>query len=86
VISAPRRGTAAGSYPQDAAAVWIGLIVYVLLAIVKKREGVNVTLSQMLTILSLRAFEKIPINQAFSQMINTVDEHQHHNQLELLDL
>jgi hypothetical protein len=66
--------------------VWIGVIVYVLLAIVKKREGLDATLSQMLTILSVRAFEKTPINQAFSQSLNNIDEHQDHNQLELFDL
>ena len=66
--------------------VWIGVIVYVLLAIVKKREALDATLSQMLTILSVRAFEKTPINQAFSQNLNTIDEHQDHNQLELFDL
>src|ERR1700683_3003914 len=51
--------------------VWIGVIVYVLLAIVKKREGLAVTLSQMLTILSVRAFEKTLINQAFSEIMPT---------------
>jgi hypothetical protein len=66
--------------------VWIGVIVYVLLAIVKKREGIDVTLSQMLTILSVRAFEKTPINQAFLQNLNNIDKHQTHNQLELFDL
>jgi transposase len=66
--------------------VWIGVIVYVLLAIVKKREGLDATLSQMLTILSVRAFEKTPINQAFSQNLNNIEEHQDYNQLELFDL
>ena len=66
--------------------VWIGVIVYVLLAIVKKREGIDATLSQMLTILSVRAFEKIPINQAFSQIMDNFEEHQLCKQLELFDL
>jgi len=65
--------------------VWIGVIVYVLLAIVKKREALELTLSQMLTILSVRAFEKIPINQAFSQSMNNAAQHGNHNQLELFD-
>jgi len=66
--------------------VWIGVIVYVLLAIVKKREGLDVPLSQMLTILSVRAFEKTPINQAFSNDVPTAAKPQDCNQLELFDL
>lgn len=66
--------------------VWIGVIVYVLLAIVKKREGIAAPLSQMLTILSVRAFEKIPINEAFSTNANPVRETQSCNQLNLFDL
>jgi Transposase DDE domain/Domain of unknown function (DUF4372) len=66
--------------------VWIGVIVYVLLAIVKKQERLDVTLSQMLTILSVRAFEKTPINQAFSTDVPIAGKHQCYNQLELFDL
>lgn len=66
--------------------VWIGVIVYVLLAIVKKREGLDITLSQMLTILSVHACEKIPINQVFSQTKGNFAEPQKHKQLELFDL
>ena len=66
--------------------VWVGVIVYVLLAIVKKRERVEASLSQMLTILSVRAFEKTPIKQAFSQSVEQVTRHGNHNQLELFDL
>jgi transposase/lambda repressor-like predicted transcriptional regulator len=66
--------------------VWIGVIVYVLLAIVKKRESLDVTPSQMLTILSVRAFEKTPINQAFLENMDPEARRQNHNQLELFDL
>jgi hypothetical protein len=66
--------------------VWIGVIVYVLLAIVKKREGVELTLAQMLTILSVRACEKLPINQVFSASMNDLRDHQSHKQLQLFDL
>jgi hypothetical protein len=66
--------------------VWIGMIVYLLLAILKKREGIEMSLSQMLTILSVRAFEKTPINQAFSPIAD-IEPHGHNrNQLELFDL
>ena len=66
--------------------VWIGMIVYLLLAILKKREGIDMSLSQMLTILSVRAFEKTPINQAFLQIADLEPHRQNRNQLELFDL
>ena len=66
--------------------VWIGVIVYVLLAIVKKREALEMTLSQMLTILSVRAFEKTPIKQAFSQIAKKISGDEIHKQLELFNL
>jgi len=66
--------------------VWIGVIVYVLLAIVKKREGLDITLSQMLTILSVRACDKLPVNQVFSLSTPDLREHQIHKQLQLFDI
>jgi IS4 transposase len=66
--------------------VWIGVIVYVLLAIVKKQEGLEASLSQMLTILSVRAFEKVPINQAFLQIMDDMEVSEDPNQLKLFDL
>jgi transposase len=66
--------------------VWIGVIVYVLLAIVKQREGLEISLSQMLTILSVRIFEKVPINQVFSTFTEPVQKHETHKQLSLFDL
>jgi hypothetical protein len=66
--------------------VWIGVIVYVLLAIIKRRENLSLSLSQMLTILSVRAFEKTPINQAFSPLVTTKEERAFHKQLLLFEL
>jgi hypothetical protein len=66
--------------------VWIGVIVYVLLAIVKQREGLEMNLSQMLTILSVRVFEKVPINQVFSTYKEPVQKPETHKQLSLFDL
>jgi transposase len=65
--------------------VWIGVIVYVLLAIVKKQEGIHLTLSQMLNILSVRAFEKTPLKQAFSLTKAPEQPDESHNQLNLFD-
>lgn len=65
--------------------IWIGVIVYLLLAIVKKQEGIHLTLSQMLNILSVRAFEKTPLKQAFSQTEVAKQSDENHNQLNLFD-
>ena len=47
--------------------IWIAISVYVLVAIVKKRLHIEASLYEMLQILSLTAFEKIPINQLLSK-------------------
>jgi Domain of unknown function (DUF4372)/Transposase DDE domain len=45
--------------------IWIAVCVYVLVAIVRKRLGLEASLYQILQILSLTLFEKTPILQAF---------------------
>src|ERR1019366_589259 len=45
---------------------WIAVSVYVLVAIVRKRLGLEASLYQILQILSLTLFEKTPILQAFT--------------------
>ena len=44
--------------------IWIAVSVYVLVAIVRKRLGLEVSLYQILQILSLTLFEKTPILRA----------------------
>ena len=44
--------------------IWIAVSVYVLVAIVRKRLGLEASLYQILQILSLTLFEKVPISQA----------------------
>jgi hypothetical protein len=48
--------------------IWIAISVYVLVAIMKKRMKIDLTLYTMLQILSITLFEKIPILQAFSEI------------------
>jgi Domain of unknown function (DUF4372)/Transposase DDE domain len=43
--------------------IWIAISVYVLVAIIKKRLGVEVSLYTILQILSLMLFEKTPVDQ-----------------------
>jgi transposase len=67
------------------AQIWIAVCVYVLVAIVKKRLGLDHSLYTILQILSVGLFEKTPILQAFSQndLTNKTDECC--NQLELFN-
>ena len=44
--------------------IWIAVSIYVLVAIVRKRLGLEVSLYQILQILSVMLFEKTPILQA----------------------
>ena len=43
--------------------IWIAVSVYVLVAIVKKRLNLPASLYEMLQILSLTMFERMPLNQ-----------------------
>jgi hypothetical protein len=48
--------------------IWIAVSVYVLVAIVRKRLGAEVTLYQLLQIFSLTLFEKTPILRALQNI------------------
>ena len=47
--------------------IWIAVCVYVLIAIVKKRLNLDASLYTILQLLSVTAFEKIPIDQLLAQ-------------------
>jgi hypothetical protein len=64
--------------------IWIAVSVYVLVAILKKRLGLDASLHTLLQILSLTLFEKMPILQAFSQAPPAFDDLMDGNQLKLL--
>jgi IS4 transposase len=49
--------------------IWIAVSAYVLVAIVKKRLQLPASLYEILQILSLTMFEKIPLDQLLAQMI-----------------
>jgi hypothetical protein len=49
------------------AQIWIAVSVYLLVAIVKKRLGIDLPLYTILQILSVSIFEKTPLVQLFSQ-------------------
>jgi hypothetical protein len=49
--------------------IWIAVAVYILVAIVKKRLNITASLYEMLQILSLTMFEKIPLDQLLAQSV-----------------
>ena len=65
--------------------IWIAVSVYVLVAIVRKRLGLEASLYQILQILSLSLFEKTPILQALRPPDYTSDLPNPGNQLILFD-
>ena len=66
--------------------IWIAVSVYVLVAIVRKRLGIEVSLYQILQVLSLTLFEKTPILRALQQIDSQDDLPYFSNQLNLFGL
>ena len=65
--------------------IWIAVSVYVLVAIVRKRLGLDASLYQILQILSLTLFEKVPILQALQPSDSQNESGEDPNQLILFD-
>jgi hypothetical protein len=65
--------------------IWIAVSVYVLVAIIRKRLGLEGSLYQILQILSLTLFEKVPILQALEASDSQVNLVNDRNQLILFD-
>src|SRR2546425_1508393 len=66
--------------------IWIALSVYILVAIVKKRLALDVSLYKLLQILSVTLFEKTPISRAVFAVGSQFDDVDDGNQLQLFDL
>jgi len=65
--------------------IWIAVSIYVLVAIVRKRLGLQVSLYQILQILSVTLFEKVLILQALEASDFQNDLLEDRNQLILFD-
>ena len=65
--------------------IWIAVSVYVLVAIVRKRLGLDASLYQILQILSLTLFEKTPILQVLQASDSQDESLDPGNQLILFD-
>jgi len=66
--------------------IWIAVSVYVLVAIIRKRLGLEASLYQILQVLSLTLFEKTPILRALQSSDSEMDLVDSSNQLILFDL
>jgi len=66
--------------------IWIAISVYVLVAIVKKELQIELSLSEILQILSIVLFEKVSITQVLTKTILQNQNIQFHNQLLLFNL
>ena len=65
---------------------WVAVSIYVLVAIVKKQLGLDLSLYKILQILSVTVFEKTPILQGFSNFGDELPDAESSMQLNLFDL
>jgi len=65
--------------------VWIAVSTYLLVAIVKKRLNISASLYEMLQILSLTIFERIPLDQLLNNIPTEEDQCFFTNQLNLFN-
>ena len=63
--------------------IWIAVSVYVLVAIVKKRLGLEASLYTLMQVLSVTIFEKMPLQTALSSDESQSDTSMDSNQLNL---
>ena len=61
--------------------VWIAVCVYVLIAILRKELGLEVSLSHILQILSVNVFEQMPLTELVAKSASQNETYDSHNQL-----
>ena len=66
--------------------IWIAVSIYVLAAIVKKELQIELNLGEILQILSIVVFEKVPVTQVLTKNMSQNEFYQFHNQLLLFNL
>ena len=66
--------------------IWIAISVYVLVAIIKKQLDLELSLGEILQILSIVLFEKVPITQIVTKNVLQNENSRFHNQLLLFNL
>jgi len=66
--------------------IWTAISAYVLIALVKKRMNLNISLYTFLQILSVSVFEKVLIKQLVMNSVCTIQDTYTCNHLNLFDL
>ena len=66
--------------------IWIAVSIYLLVAIIKKRLKLEQELYTILQIFSISLFEKVPLDQLFSESDYRNTDNDNYNQLKLFDL
>ncbi len=66
--------------------IWIAVCTYLIVAIIKRRLNSNMSLYEILQILSVSAFDKTPVNQLLTKDDLQFNDNDIHNQLTLFDL
>ncbi len=66
--------------------IWIAISVYVLVAIARKELEIKHELYTILQILSVHAFEQVPLYQLLTNEVDSLKDAHDHNQLRLFDL
>ena len=66
--------------------IWIAVCTYLIVAILKKQSKTELSLYNILQILSLSLFDKTPVNQLFTNTGLHSENNQLHNQLIMFDL
>jgi IS4 transposase len=66
--------------------IWIAVSIYVLIAIIKKELRLRLNLAEILQIFSITLFEKVPLQQALTEIPVQNEIDQNYNQLFLFNL
>ena len=66
--------------------VWIAVCTYILVAYIKKQLKVELSLYEMVQILSVSVFSKVPLHELFTNMSKNEKYIEFCNQLKLFDL
>ena len=66
--------------------VWIAVCTYLIVAILKKEQGLSQPMSEILQVLSILQFEKRPVSELFTAFPSDTQNSDIHNQLPLFDL
>jgi len=66
--------------------IWTAISVYVLVAIIKKQLELELSLGEILQILSITLFEQVPISEVLMKTLSQNEKLEFHNQLLLFKL